>query len=163
MHRPRLLILDEPTNGLDPLNQEEFHGLIAAVRAEGRTVFLSSHILWEVEHTCDRVGIIRDGRLVSVDRVAHMKQIRQHVVEISFSGHAAQEWFADLPGVLSVTSAHDGTGLELVVDGELHDVLQVAAGHDAVTLSTREPDLEEIFLRLYDPTRAAPPTPTPIS
>src|SRR5690348_1528051 len=72
MHRPRLLILDEPTSGLDPLNQQEFYKMVAEVKADGRSVFLSSHILPEVEHTCDRVGIIREGHLVKIDHVSSL-------------------------------------------------------------------------------------------
>src|SRR6185295_14879442 len=85
MHRPRLLILDEPTSGLDPLNQQAFDGLVADVRAEGRTVFLSSHILSEVESMCDRVAIIREGRLVRIGGVAELKDIKRHEVELTFA------------------------------------------------------------------------------
>src|SRR6185503_5651291 len=84
MHRPRLLILDEPTNGLDPLNQHEFQQMVSEVRGEGRTVFLSSHVLSEVESTCDRVAIIRDGRLARVGGVAELKRIRHHELELTF-------------------------------------------------------------------------------
>src|SRR2546423_6305981 len=80
MHRPRLLVLDEPTNGLDPLNQQEFDRMVKEVRAEGRTVFLSSHILTEVEQTCSRVAIIREGQLVRVSGVAELKEIKRHEV-----------------------------------------------------------------------------------
>ena len=85
MHRPRLLILDEPTNGLDPLNQQEFDRMVKEVRADGRTVFLSSHILTEVEQTCSRVAIIREGRLVRVGGVAELKDIKRHEVTITFA------------------------------------------------------------------------------
>src|SRR5207245_10898847 len=84
MHKPRLLILDEPSSGLDPLNQQEFYQMVAEVQAGGRTVFLSSHILPEIEQTCDRVAIIREGRLIKIDHVSALKDIHQHVVEISF-------------------------------------------------------------------------------
>src|SRR5436190_20820207 len=86
MHHPRVLILDEPTSGLDPLNQQEFYQMVAEVHTEGRSVFLSSHILPEIEQTCDRVAIIREGRLVKIDHVSALKDIRQHDVEISFAG-----------------------------------------------------------------------------
>ncbi|HEU5369117.1 MAG TPA: ABC transporter ATP-binding protein, partial [Ktedonobacterales bacterium] len=88
MHRPRLLVLDEPTNGLDPLNQQEFNRMVAEARDAGSTVFLSSHILIEVEQTCDRVGIIREGRLVRVGGVAELKDIKRHEVTITFVGDA---------------------------------------------------------------------------
>src|SRR3989441_1182773 len=98
MHRPRLLILDEPTGGLDPLNQQEFYTLLSEVHADGRTVFLSSHNLPEVEHTCNRVGIIRQGKLVAVDEVATLKQIKQHDVDLSFAAPASPQWFTSLQG-----------------------------------------------------------------
>src|SRR5205823_13905740 len=107
MHKPRLLILDEPTSGLDPLNQQEFYRMVAEVRAEGRTIFLSSHILLEVEHTCDRVAIIREGRLVKIDHVSALKDIHQHDVEISFAGPASVEWFKHVAGVASVAQGAD--------------------------------------------------------
>src|SRR6185295_310796 len=86
MHRPRLLILDEPTSGLDPLNQHEFDLMVAEVRGDGRTVVLSSHILSEVESVCERVGIIREGRLVRVGGVAKLKNVRRHEVDLTFAG-----------------------------------------------------------------------------
>ena len=153
MHRPRLLILDEPTSGLDPLNQQEFYTLLSEVHADGRTIFLSSHNLPEVEHTCERVGIIRDGRLVTVDEVATLKHIKQHDVDISFAGPASPEWFSHLPGVLSVIPGRSASDLHLAVQGELHTVIKVAAGHDAINLVVHEPSLEEVFLRFYEPER----------
>lgn len=149
MHRPRLLILDEPTSGLDPLNQQEFYRIVAETRAEGRTVFLSSHNLTEVEHTCDRAGIIRDGRLVSVDAVHSVKDLQHHEVILEFAERASAEWFRDVPGVRSV--AANGRDLTLTVQGDLGAVVQVAARHGVTNLSTREPSLEEIFLRYYAP------------
>ncbi len=154
MHRPRLLIFDEPTAGLDPLNQQEFYRMLAEVKAEGRTAFLSSHNLPEVERTCDRVGIIREGRLANVDDVATLRDIKHHEVEIMFATPAAAEWFSGVAGVRSVTVNNGGRGLQLTVQGDLGPVLQVAAQHQAVNLTTREPSLEEIFLRHYTPETA---------
>ena len=151
MHRPRLLILDEPTAGLDPLNQQTFYDLVAEAHAGGATVFLSSHILPEVEHICQRVGIIREGRLVTVDDVAALKGLKQHVVEVTFPAPAAPAWFAALPGVRDATPAMGGHLLRLTVQGDLRDVLRVAAEHDATNLVTHQPSLEEIFLRFYAP------------
>src|SRR5690348_12839633 len=96
MHRPRLLILDEPTNGLDPINQQEFHRMVREVRDDGRTVFLSSHILSEVEQTSDRVGIIREGQLVRVGSVAELKDIKRHEVIITFADGVPAEAFKSL-------------------------------------------------------------------
>ncbi len=151
MHRPRLLILDEPTSGLDPLNQQEFYRMVAETKADGRTVFLSSHNLPEVEHTCDRVGIIREGQLAKVDSVASLKDIQHHEVEVTFAAPPSAEWFNGVPGVRGVTLNNGGRGLLLTVQGDLGAVLRAAAEHGAVNLSTREPTLEEIFLRYYTP------------
>lgn len=154
MHRPRLLILDEPTMGLDPLNQQEFSRMVDEVHAEGRTIFLSSHILAEVERICQHVGILREGRLVTVDEVAHLKRLKQHGLDISFSTPAAPEWFLHLPGVLEVQPGRDGLEMHLVVQGKLHEVLRVAVQHDAIDIATHEPSLEEVFLHFYtDETR----------
>ena len=155
MHRPRLLIFDEPTSGLDPLNQQEFYRMLAEVKAEGRTAFLSSHNLPEVERTCDRVGIIREGRLVNVDSVATLRDIKHHEVEITFATPASAEWFSGVAGVRSVSVNNGGRGLQLTVQGDLGPVLTVAAQHGATNLTTREPSLEEVFLRYYTP-EAAP-------
>ena len=151
MHQPRLLILDEPTSGLDPLNQQEFYRLVKEVRAAGRTVFLSSHILPEVEHTCDRVAIIREGRLVKIDQVSALKDLQQHEVEISFAGPAALEWFKPVAGVSSVAQGADERSVHLVVQGALSEVIRIAGEHEATTIDTHEPTLEEVFLHFYEP------------
>jgi ABC-2 type transport system ATP-binding protein len=150
MHKPKLLILDEPTSGLDPLNQQEFNKLVAETCADGRTIFLSSHILPEVEQVCDRVGIIREGELVRVDDVSALKDLRHHVVEITFAGPTPLEAFQALPGVSSAESANGGNVARLTVQGDLGEVLRVAVANGAVNLTTREPSLEDIFLRYYD-------------
>src|SRR5262249_19657799 len=113
MHRPRLLILDEPTNGLDPLNQQEFDAMVREVRDDGRTVFLSSHILSEVEQICTRVGIIREGALVRVGGVAELKDIKRHEVVIAFADTAPAEAFRALDGVERVDALPDGHTLRL--------------------------------------------------
>jgi ABC-2 type transport system ATP-binding protein len=148
MHQPRLLILDEPTSGLDPLNQQEFYKMVAEVRAEGRTVFLSSHILPEVEHTCDRVAIIREGRLIKVDHVSSLKEIHQYDVEITFAVLAEASWFK-VAGVANVAEAADEHTLQLSVQGDLREIIHIASQHNATTMTTHEPTLEEVFLRFY--------------
>ena len=148
MHQPRLLILDEPTSGLDPLNQQEFYKMVAEVCAEGRTVFLSSHILPEVEHTCDRVAIIREGRLIKVDHVSSLKEIHQYDVEITFAGLAEASWFK-VAGVANVAEAADEHTLQLSVQGDLREIIHIASQHNATNITTHEPTLEEVFLRFY--------------
>ena len=151
MHKPRVLILDEPTSGLDPLNQQEFYKMVAEVRADGRTVFLSSHILPEVEHTCDRVAIIREGRLVKIDHVSALRDIHQHDVEISFAGPASVEWFKNVAGVSKVARGANEHALQMNVQGELTEIIHIASQHDATNIETHEPSLEEVFLRFYEP------------
>jgi ABC-2 type transport system ATP-binding protein len=155
MHRPRLLILDEPTSGLDPLNQQEFYKMVAEVHIEGRTVLLSSHILPEVEHTCNRVAIIREGRLVKIDQVSLLKDIRQHDVEISFAGPASVEWFKHVAGVARVAQGADEHTLQLNVQGALTEIIQIASQHSATNIATHEPSLEEVFLRFYEPEQSS--------
>ena len=155
MHKPAVFILDEPTSGLDPLNQQEFYKMVAEVRAQGRTVFLSSHILPEVEHTCDRVAIVREGRLIKIDHVSSLKEIQQHEVELSFAGPASTDWFKHVAGVTSVAQGADERTLRLNVQGELTEIIHIASQHSATNIATREPSLEEIFLRFYEPQQAS--------
>lgn len=150
MHRPKLLILDEPTSGLDPLNQQEFDRMVKEVRADGRTVFLSSHILTEVEQTCDRVAIIREGRLARVGGVAELKDIKRHVVSITFVGAAPANAFKALDGVDKVETESDGHTLRMEVSGGLDGVIKTAAQYPISNLTSQEPSLEEIFLRYYE-------------
>jgi ABC-2 type transport system ATP-binding protein len=147
MHRPELLILDEPTTGLDPLMQEEFQRMVAEVRAEGRTVFLSSHILREVERTCDRVGIIREGRLVAVEDVGDLRARELRVLDLRFAEPVPASAFQGLPGVQEVEA--QGDGVRLTVAGPLDAVVKAAARYEVVDLTSHEPSLEEIFLRFY--------------
>lgn len=149
MHKPRLLILDEPTGGLDPLNQQEFYQIIEETHAAGRTVFLSSHILPEVEHTCQRVGIIREGMLIQTSEVSQLKNIRQSDVLIGFAQPAEPSWFTALPGVIEVTPTAQPNELKVTVQGDLQNVIQSAAQHQAIHITTHEPNLEEVFLRFY--------------
>jgi ABC-2 type transport system ATP-binding protein len=149
MHRPRLLILDEPTSGLDPLNQHEFNRMVAEVRGDGRTVFLSSHILSEVESVCDRVGIIREGMLVRVGGVAELKDIRRHEVDLTFRDMAPADAFRGLAGVERVEALPDGRTLRLIVHGDIDPVVKMAARYPLTTLVSYEPSLEDVFLRFY--------------
>ena len=146
-HRPDLLILDEPTSGLDPLVQQTFYEVIREAKAEGRTIFLSSHILSEVEKTCDRVAIIRDGRLAKVDRVEALRDLAHHQVELRFSGDVPIGAFAAIPGVSDV--AAEGQLLKMRVFGPITPVVREAARYELVDFVSREPSLEETFLALY--------------
>jgi ABC-2 type transport system ATP-binding protein len=147
-HRPDLLLLDEPTSGLDPLIQQEFYGVIREAKEEGRTVFLSSHILSEVEKTCDRVAIIREGRLVRVDRTLALRDLTHHTVELVFTGSVPAAEFEALPGVSEVVS--EDHVLRMRVSGNIGPVVRAAAQYDLADFVSREPSLEETFLAEYD-------------
>jgi ABC-2 type transport system ATP-binding protein len=150
MHRPELLILDEPTAGLDPLLQNQVHGLIGEARSEGRTVFLSSHILPEVEALCDRVGIIREGRVAAVERIHDLKDRALRRLEIHFAEPVPAEAFRSVAGVRDVVS-QDGV-IRCTVTGSLDAVIKAAAAHTVVNVVSHEPSLEEIFLEFYGET-----------
>jgi ABC-2 type transport system ATP-binding protein len=146
-HRPDLLILDEPTSGLDPLMQQTFFELIREARAEGRTVFLSSHIIDEVDRTCDRVAIIREGRLVQVDRIEAVRRLAFHHVELTFEAPVASAVFASVPGVEIVSN--EGSTITMRVNGPIGAVLAAAAPHGLLDVVSREPNLEDVFLAQY--------------
>jgi ABC-2 type transport system ATP-binding protein len=146
-HRPDLLVLDEPTSGLDPLVQQTFYEVIREAKAEGRTIFLSSHILSEVEKTCDRVAIIREGELAKVDRVEALRDLAHHQVELRFTGDVPVGAFAAIPGVSEVTT-EDHT-LRMRVSGSIAPVVREAARYELLDFVSREPSLEETFLAQY--------------
>jgi ABC-type multidrug transport system ATPase subunit len=150
MHRPRLLILDEPTSGLDPLNQQEFDRMVKEARDDGRTVFLSSHVLSEVEKTCTRVGIIRDGSLVRIGDVAEVKSIKRYEITITFANAIPVETFKALDGVIEVEALNHGHGVRLAMQGAADAVIKAAARFPVVSLTSYEPSLEDIFLRYYE-------------
>jgi ABC-2 type transport system ATP-binding protein len=147
MHRPDLLVLDEPTAGLDPLVQQTFYELVAQTKAEGATVFLSSHVLPEVQHVADRVGLVREGRLVLVDAV---ESIRAHAfgrVEVTFADLPPAAAFAGLPGVRELERY--GRTVLFALEGEADPLVKALARHHVVGIDSHEADLEDIFLSLY--------------
>jgi ABC-2 type transport system ATP-binding protein len=149
MHRPALLILDEPTQGLDPIMQQRFHELVLEARAAGQSVFLSSHDLPEVERVCDRVGIIRDGRLITVEDIGSLKIRSARELEIRFASPVPTDAFTGLPGVRAV-EVH-GDVMRCTVVGTMDGVVKAAARFDVVDLTSHEPTLEDIFLTFYGP------------
>ena len=146
-HRPEMLVLDEPTSGLDPLVQRTFFSTLRETVADGATVFLSSHILSEVEKSCDRVAIIREGRLAKVDTVEALRDLAHHQVELRFSGPVPAAEFKALPGVSEVTV--DDHVLRMRVSGAITPVVQAAARYELLDFVSREPSLEETFLAQY--------------
>jgi ABC-2 type transport system ATP-binding protein len=147
MHRPSLVILDEPTTGLDPLIQQEFYRILDEVRADGRTVFLSSHVLAEVERVADRVGIVREGRIVVVSEVEALKRQARRKLELHFETPVPFEDFLRLPGV--VEARPDGSVLSLTVEGSVDDIIKLASRYTVLNVLSREQDLEEVFLTYY--------------
>jgi ABC-2 type transport system ATP-binding protein len=160
MHRPELLILDEPTSGLDPLNQQEFYALLREARDGGATAFLSSHILSEVEHICDRVGILRGGRLVNVAQLEELHHIRAHRVELEFAPGTAVPDAAirSAAGVEDVVV--DGQRVSCTVRGSFGPLFDAIRNSRLTDLVSTEPSLEEMFLSYYsesDPGQKALP------
>ncbi|HWC35464.1 MAG TPA: ABC transporter ATP-binding protein [Mycobacteriales bacterium] len=144
--RADLLILDEPTSGLDPLMEVEFRRCAVEAKRRGQTILLSSHILSEVEAVCDRVGILRRGRLVDEGSLDQLRHLHAQTVDVTFRGSAPE--LAALPGVhVEVTGASARRYLCSDGIGPLVDAL---AGHQVATLTSREPSLEEIFLHHYE-------------
>jgi ABC-2 type transport system ATP-binding protein len=146
-HRPPLLILDEPTGGLDPLVQEEFLEIIGEVRAEGRTIFFSSHNLAEVERVCDRVGIIRAGVLVDVEPTQQLVNKAFRHVSLTFGEPVDSEPFAALPGVRDLKT--DGKNLSFTLHGDLDELIKLTARNRLVSMEYERPSLEEVFLTYY--------------
>ncbi len=146
MHDPELLILDEPTAGLDPLMKDEFEQLLRETARAGRTVFLSSHELDEVQRVADRVGIIKDGRLIRTDTVDGLRRSAPRTLELRFADPVDPTPF-QIEGVRIVRDA--GAHLTLEVTGPIGPVLRVAADHDPVDLVSRQADLDELFLDFY--------------
>jgi ABC-2 type transport system ATP-binding protein len=146
-HRPELLLLDEPTSGLDPLVQQTFFATLRETVQSGATVFLSSHILSEVEKSADRVAIIRDGRIVKTDTVEGLRDLAHHQVELRFAGPVPADEFAALPGVSDLVA--DDHVLRMRVAGAITPVVRAAARYELLDFVSREPSLEETFLAQY--------------
>jgi ABC-2 type transport system ATP-binding protein len=147
MHRPDLLVLDEPTAGLDPLMQRAFYELVHQARADGRTVFLSSHVLPEVQHVADRVALIRDGRLVLVETVDVLRARALTRVEVTFATPPPPSAFADLPAVRELERR--GKMVVFSLEGEADSLVKALGRFHVVALDSHEADLEDIFLALY--------------
>lgn len=146
-HDPDLLMLDEPTTGLDPLMQEEFLSMIGEYRDRGGTVFLSSHDLDEVERVCDRIAIIREGRLAAVEKVAELRGRAYHHVAIEFETPVPRAELESIHGVSELVV--EGTHAAFRATGSLDPVIKAAAAHTVVDMELTEPTLEEIFLSFY--------------
>lgn len=145
-HRPDLLILDEPTTGLDPLVREVVFQLMAEAREEGATVFHSSHVLSEVDRTCDRVGVLREGRLAALLTVAESRQAATRRMVVDFRDRPPMEALTRVGAVVEKQSGHR---VEIRVPGEIQELLRVLADHPVLHMSFPEPSLEEAFNAFY--------------
>jgi ABC-2 type transport system ATP-binding protein len=144
MHRPALLILDEPTSGLDPFLQQQFVSLVREAAGNGQTVFMSSHVMSEVQQTCDRVGIIRAGSLVTVEHIDDLRKRALRKIEVHFSSPAPELHAA---GISDVTV--DGRVLRCKLSGDADALVKALARHHVVDLISEEPELEELFFTYY--------------
>ncbi len=144
MHRPKLLILDEPTSGLDPFLQQQFVRLVQEASANGQTVFMSSHVMSEVQQTCDRVGIIRAGELIAVEHINDLRAKAFRKVEVRFQAAV------DLPNIAGVRDEHwDGNVWRAQLTGDADALIKAIAPHHVVDILSEEPELEELFFSYY--------------
>ncbi len=146
-HEPELLIFDEPTSGLDPLMQEEFLALVAEERERGCTIFVSSHDLDEVQRICDRVGMVREGRLIAVERMVDLLGKARRKVSVRLSGPSSLDDLRALPGVSELAVADEHASFEVADDFDR--VLKALAAHHVTDIEAVHPSLEEVFLGYY--------------
>ncbi|MBN1391087.1 MAG: ABC transporter ATP-binding protein [Candidatus Thermoplasmatota archaeon] len=148
MHNPKLAILDEPTTGLDPLMQQEFYRIVLEEKSKENTVFLSSHILAEVESICDRVGIIREGRLIMVENMSTFKKKTGKVLNVEFDRKVDPYIFMSLPGVSDIKVGEENI-LIMTVSSHIDGVIKELARHTIIDLTYDEVSLEDLFLKYY--------------
>ncbi|MFB8367970.1 ATP-binding cassette domain-containing protein [Pseudarthrobacter sp. NPDC055928] len=154
MHDPELLVLDEPTSGLDPLIQQEFHAMVREAQHNGQTIFLSSHVLSEVQQTADTVAILRDGRIIAVESVSGLRAGAVRHVRLSAHGinaHDAGALLGAVPGVGRVEVLESGSTVTVsaTLEGDIQPLIQVLASLQLTDLVLEEPDLEESVLKMY--------------
>jgi ABC-2 type transport system ATP-binding protein len=147
MHRPDLLILDEPTSGLDPLIQQVFYDLLHEATADGRTVFLSSHNLAEVQHVADRVALVKEGKLVLVETVETIRARAVTRVEVTFDALPPTDAFSAIPGVMEIQRR--GGRVVLSLQGPADPLVKALSRFTVLALDSHEADLENVFLSLY--------------
>nr|WP_242223604.1 ABC transporter ATP-binding protein [Bacillus cereus group sp. BfR-BA-01380] len=147
MHNPEVLILDEPTAGLDPLMQQLFVDLILEEKQKGKTIFMSSHIFTEIERTCDRVGIIKDGKLLTVENIHDLRAKQRQVIDVTVSSH--EELQSLKKTALQIENVQGNTA-SIIVQGNYNELLQILAQHDVIGFQVRTMDLENIFMHYYD-------------
>ncbi len=146
MHDPELLILDEPTSGLDPLIQQQFYDLLLEMKKGGKTIFFSSHVLSEVERVCDRVAILREGKLIALHQISDLKKYRLKTIEVTFKQELDESMFQQ-EGVRKIEKS--AQTVRLWIDANINDVLRTISEHPIDNISCRDARLEDIFLEYY--------------
>lgn len=147
-HEPKLLILDEPTNGLDPLTQIELYKILRDMKARGTTVFFSSHNLPEVEKICDRVAIVKEGKLMTIETIEELRRKRKKIVSITFAGETDKNTFDSIDGIEIETTNHATLRLHAGIEA-IEPLLRELAKHRVVDITIAYPSLEEVFMRYY--------------
>lgn len=151
MHAPKVCILDEPTSGLDPLMQEEFYELVRETKARGAAIFMSSHVMAEVQKVCDRVGIVREGKLIAERSMVELSRDAAQTFDITFVSRVPLAGLAKIKGV-TVMAATDSK-VTIRMTGKLSPLFAFLAGKEVVAIDARSLDLEEVFIQFYRPTR----------
>src|SRR6266568_3283479 len=149
---PEVLILDEPTSGLDPLLQKTFHELLLEEQARGKTIFMSSHIMSDVEKVCQRVAVIRKGELVTVEEVEALREKAGQRVTVEFDDPVTIEELARIPGVSNVSRSN--SAFHLNMSGSMDPLIKAFSRHEVIRLQVEEAPLEEVFLKFYEDTEA---------
>lgn len=147
MHKPDLLLLDEPTSGLDPISQREFYSIVKEMACNGTTVFMSSHVITEVERVADRVAILKEGALILDESIEHLKSKAAKQVEIHFAENVYLDSFEGLPDIRDLTV--NGPMLQCIVEGSMDQLVKRASQFTVYNIISMEPALEEIFLEYY--------------
>ena len=147
MSKPDLLVLDEPTTGIDPLVQHHVLDLLKEAKSEGRTVFFSSHVLSDVDQICDRVGIIKQGKLVAIDEIQTLRKKKIHRIRITSKEPISPNVFTSLPKVRLLD--HKNKTLHIEVTGEVDAVIKAASNHHLISLESEQPSLDEVFMAYY--------------
>jgi ABC-2 type transport system ATP-binding protein len=145
---PEVLILDEPTSGLDPLLQRTFHELLLEEQARGKTIFMSSHIMGDVEKVCQRVAVIRSGEIVTIEEVEKLREKAGQRVIVEFGDSVMKEELAGIPGVVEVTK--NNTAYHLDVSGSMDPLIKAFSRHEVLRMQAEEAPLEEVFLKFYE-------------
>jgi ABC-2 type transport system ATP-binding protein len=147
---PEVLILDEPSSGLDPLLQKVFNEFLLEEQARGKTIFMSSHIMSDVEKVCHRVGVIRQGELVTVEEVEALREKAGQRVTVEFGDTVAPEELARIPGVSMVSKNNNNSSYHFNISGNMDPLIKALSHHEVVRLQAEEAPLEEVFLKFYE-------------